>query len=141
MVQLCFIKKYCQRRYKYLVPRRDKYDFLKKKKNTQILPNISLKLIIKILEFLIDNIFVMFGGRVFQQTVEIYLWVQPVPLFSLTCSFIRMRQTSYRGFSRKTKKKLARSFNFTFRYIDDIFSLNNSRLLILLITCIPLSLK
>jgi len=69
----------------------------------------------------------MFGGRVFQQTDGIYLWVQPVLLFSLTCSFIRMRQTSYRGFSRKTKKELARSFNFTLRYIDDILSLNNSR--------------
>ena len=38
-----------------------------------------------------------------------------------------LRQTSYRGFSRKTKRKLARSFNFTFRYIDDVLSLNNSR--------------
>ena len=40
-----------------------------------------------------------------------------------------MRHTSYRprGFSRKTKKKLARSFSFTFRYIDDVLSLNNSR--------------
>ena len=38
-----------------------------------------------------------------------------------------MRQTSYRGFSRKNEKKLARSFNFTFRYIDDVLSLNNSR--------------
>jgi hypothetical protein len=38
-----------------------------------------------------------------------------------------MRQTSYRAFWRKTKKKLARSFNFTFRYIDDVLSLNNSR--------------
>ena len=36
-----------------------------------------------------------------------------------------MRQTSYRGFSRKIEKKLARSFNFTFRYIGDILSLNN----------------
>ena len=39
-----------------------------------------------------------------------------------------MRQTSYKGFSRKNEKKLARSFNFTFRYIDDVLSLNNSRL-------------
>jgi hypothetical protein len=39
-----------------------------------------------------------------------------------------MRQTSYKGFSRKNEKKLARSFNFTFRYIDDVLSLNNYRL-------------
>ena len=56
-----------------------------------------------------------------------YIWVQTVLLFSPTCYFIRMRQTSYRGFSRKNEKKLARSFNFTFRYIDDVLSLNNSR--------------
>jgi hypothetical protein len=37
-----------------------------------------------------------------------------------------MRQITYKGFSRKTKKKLAGSFNFTFRYIDDVHSLNNS---------------
>ena len=40
-----------------------------------------------------------------------------VLLFSPTCSFIRMRQTSYRGFSRKTKRS----------YIDDVLSLNISR--------------
>ena len=30
------------------------------------------------------------------------------------------------GYSRKNEKKLTRSFNFTFRYIDDVLSLNNS---------------
>ena len=76
---------------------------------------------------LIDNIFVMLGGYVFQQTVAACLCVQTVLLFSSTCSLFRTRQTSYRGFSRKTKKKLARFFNFTFRYIDNVLSLNNSR--------------
>jgi hypothetical protein len=32
------------------------------------------------------------------------------------------------GFLTKNEKKLARSFNFTFHYIDDVLSLNNSRL-------------
>ena len=31
------------------------------------------------------------------------------------------------GFLKKIEKKLSRSFNFTFRYIDDVLSLNNSR--------------
>jgi hypothetical protein len=44
-----------------------------------------------------------FGGRNFQQTVSILL-VLPMLLFSSTCSLIRTRQTSYRGFSRKTKR-------------------------------------
>jgi hypothetical protein len=31
------------------------------------------------------------------------------------------------GLLKKNEKKLVRSFNFTFRYIDDVLSLNNSR--------------
>jgi hypothetical protein len=41
-----------------------------------------------------------------------YLWVQTVLLFSLIYSFIRMRQTSYKGFSRKTKRSRS-GFFFT----------------------------
>jgi hypothetical protein len=29
---------------------------------------------------------------------------------------------------KKNEEKLGRSFNFTFRYIDDVFSLNNAKL-------------
>ena len=54
---------------------------------------------------------------VFFNRQSAYLWIQTVQLFSPTCSFIRMRQTSNRDFSRKTKRS----------YIDDVFSLNNSR--------------
>ena len=42
-------------------------------------------------------------------------------------SFIRMKLTSYRAFCRENRKKLAQSFGFTFRYIDDVLSLNNSK--------------
>ena len=49
-----------------------------------------------------------------------FLCVQTVILFSLTCSFIRTRQTSY-------EKKLDPFLNSTFRYIDDVLSLNHSR--------------
>ena len=31
------------------------------------------------------------------------------------------------GLLKKNEKKLARSFHFTFRYVDDVLSLNNSR--------------
>jgi hypothetical protein len=31
------------------------------------------------------------------------------------------------GLLKKNEKKLARSFNSTFRYIDDVLSLNNTR--------------
>ena len=71
---------------------------------------------INMLEFLIDNIFALFDGRVLQQTVG-FQWAQTVLLLSLTCSFIRIRHTSYKENERKITD---RSFDFTFRYIDDI---------------------
>jgi hypothetical protein len=41
-------------------------------------------------------------------------------LYSYEAGFIE-------GLLKKNKKTLARSFNFTFRYIDDVLSLNNSK--------------
>ena len=45
------------------------------------------------------------------------------------------------GHLKKNEKKLARSFYFTFCYMDDVLSLNNSGLMILLTASIPLTLK
>ena len=85
LVQLCFIKKNGQRRYKYLVLGRDRSYFVKHHSDST--KKFSETDIINMLEFLI---------------------------------FIQ-------GLLKKNEKKLARSFNFTFRYIDDVLSLNNSR--------------
>ena len=76
------------------------------------------------LEFLIDNIFVIFDGRVFQQTVGIPMGASCSPLlgdlfpYSYEVDFIQ-------GLLKKNEK--IRSFHFTFRNIDDVLSLNNSR--------------
>jgi hypothetical protein len=59
---------------------------------------------------------------VFFNIQSIYLWVQTVLLlflYSYEADFIQ-------GLLKKSEKKLARYFNFTFRYIDDVLSLNNS---------------
>jgi hypothetical protein len=53
------------------------------------------------LEFFIGNIFAMFGGRVFQQTV---IWVPTVILFSPTCTFIR----TMHAFHQLSKKLLCK---------------------------------
>ena len=91
-------------------------------------------------EFLIDNIFVFFGGRVFQQTVGIPMGTNCAPL--LADLFLYSYEANFiQGLLKKNEKKLARSLNFTFRYIDDVFSLNNYGLVISLIASIPLSLK
>ena len=78
------------------------------------------------LEFLIDNIFVIFGGRVFQQTVCIPMGTNCAPL--LADLFFYLYETDFmQGLLKKNEKKLSRSFNFTLHYIYDVLSLNNSR--------------
>ena len=79
------------------------------------------------LEFLIDNIFAIFGGRVFQQTDGIPMGTNCGPL--LADLFLNSYEADFiKGLLRKNEKKLSRSFNFTSRYIDGVLSLNNSRL-------------
>ena len=68
----------------------------------------------------------MFGGRVFQQTVGIPMGTNCSPL--LADVFLYSYEAHFiQGLLKKNGKKLARCFNFTFRYIDDVLSLNNSR--------------
>ena len=56
-----------------------------------------------------------------------YLWVQTAPL--LADLFLYLYEADFiQGRLKKNEKKLAWSFNFTFRYIDDVLSLNNFRL-------------
>jgi hypothetical protein len=78
------------------------------------------------LEILIDTILDMLGGRVFQQTVGIPMSTNCAPI--LVDLFLYSYETDFiQGILNKNKKKLARSFNFTFRYIDDVLLLNNYR--------------
>ena len=101
LVHLCFIKKNGQRRYTYLVLGRDRsYCVLNQSDSTQKLSETD---VINLLEFLIDNIFAMLGGRVFQQTVGIPIGTNGAPLLA-DLFLYSYKQTSHRGFSRKTKR-------------------------------------
>jgi hypothetical protein len=109
---------------KYLVLRKDRSYFVKHRSDST--KKLSETDIFNMLEFLIDNIFVMLGGRVFQQTVDISMGTNCAPL--LADLFLYSYEADFiQGLFKKKKKKLARCFNVTFRYIDDILSLNNSR--------------
>ena len=76
------------------------------------------------LEFLVDNIFVVFAGKVFQQIVGIPMGTNCAPLladiflYSYEAEFIQSLLSA-------GKKRLASQFNFTYRYIDDVLSINN----------------
>ena len=80
--------------------------------------------IVNMLEFLVDNIFVVFGGKVFQQIVGIPMGTNcaallaNIFLYSYEAEFIQ-------SFLSTGKKKIASQFNFTYRYIDDVLSINN----------------
>ena len=80
--------------------------------------------IINMLEFLVDNIFVAFGGKVFQQIVGIPMGTNCAPplaeifLYSYEADFIQSLLST-------GKKKLTSQFNFTYRYIDNVLSNNN----------------
>jgi len=75
--------------------------------------------IVNIINFLIENIFIGFGGRICQKTVGIPMETNCAPflvdlfLYPYEADFVQ---------ELKGKKKLAQSFNFTFRYIDDVLS-------------------
>jgi hypothetical protein len=56
-----------------------------------------------------------------------YLWVQTVLLFSPTSSFNLYAADFIHGLLKKNEKKVSRSFNFKFNYINDVLSINNSK--------------
>ena len=76
------------------------------------------------LEFFIDNIFVSFGGTLFQQVVGIPMGTKCAPLLAnlllYSCEFLQKLVTD------KTMHE-AIAFNFTYGYIDDVLSIHNSR--------------
>ena len=123
LIQLCSSKQNGQRIYKYLVLGRNRSYFVTT--ITVILPKRSLKLISSTYSsFFIDNIFVIFGGRFFQQTYNIPMGTKCVPLLA-DLFFYSYEANFIQGFHEQSEKKLTRSFNFMFRYIDDVLSLNN----------------
>jgi hypothetical protein len=90
-------------------------------KEFTIIDYVNRANIINMLEFFI----VMFGGRVFQQTVDIHMGTNRAPL--LADLFHYSHKVDFtQEYLKKNEKKLAQSFNFTFHCIDDVFLLNNS---------------
>ena len=80
--------------------------------------------IIYMLEFLVDNISVVFEGKVVQKIVGILMGTNCVPL--LADIFLYSYEAEFiQSLFSTGKKKIASQFNFTHRYIDDVLSINN----------------
>ena len=76
------------------------------------------------LKFLVDNIFVAFAGKVFQQKIGVPMSTNCAPL--LADIFLYSYEAEFIQSSLSTgKRRLASLFNFAYRYIDDVLSINN----------------
>ena len=117
-----FIHKNGNRRYKFLVLGHEGLYFVKEYSDSK--SKYTVEDIIRMLEFLVDSIIVVFAGKVFQQTISISMGTDCAPLladlflYSYEAEFIQSLLSTGR-------KRLASQFNFTYRYIDDALSINN----------------
>ena len=92
------------------------------------------------LEFLVDNIFVVFGGKVFQQIVGIPMGTNCAPL--LADIFLYSYEADFIQPLLSTGKKLSSQFNFTYRYTSMTYCQSITQILrIIWVRCIPLNLK
>ena len=78
------------------------------------------------IEFLVDNIYVRFGGQLFQM-VGIPVGTNCAPL--LADLFLYSYENEFLDkLIKEGKRKLARKFNLSYRYIDDLISFSKSPL-------------
>ena len=92
------------------------------------------------LQYLIDNVFVEFGGRIFQETVGIPMGTNCAPL--LAGLFLYSYEVEFvQSLLQAGKKHLAQQFNFTYRYIDDVLTLNNKKIAVYLEFIYPRELE
>ena len=78
--------------------------------------------ICKMIEFLMDNMYVRFGGQLFRQMVGIPMGTNCAPL--LADLFLYSYQNEFLDkLVKEGKRILARKFNLSYRYIDDLISI------------------
>ena len=82
--------------------------------------------IVRMIEFLIDIIFVESGGVIFQQVIGIPMETNCAPL--LADLFLYSYEAEFiQTLIKSGKQHLAKSFHYTYRYIDDVLSINNPK--------------
>ena len=82
--------------------------------------------ICKMIGFVMDNIFVRFGGQLFRQTVGIFMGTNCTPL--LADLFLYSYENEFLDkLIKEGKRKLARKFNLSYHYTEDLISFNNKR--------------
>ena len=78
------------------------------------------------IEFLVDNIYVRFGGQLFWQMLGIPMGTNCAPI--LADLFLYSYENEFLDkLIKEGKRKLSRKFNLSYHYIDDLISFNNKR--------------
>lgn len=80
---------------------------------------------IKAVNFLLDNIYVRFGDKVYRQIIGIPMGTNCAPLIADLFLYCYEYQFMVKLHKDPTKHHLIDIFNNTCRYLDDIFSINN----------------
>ena len=124
IIRQAFRFKNGKKRYEYIVVGYNSTYFVKDHSNAK--HKYTENDIVRMIDFLIDNIFVECGGEIFQQVIGIPMGTNCAPL--LADLFLYSYEAEFiQTLIKSGKRQLAKSFNFTFRYIDDVLSLNNSK--------------
>jgi hypothetical protein len=120
---LILLRKFCGTpKYKFLlIVKQDTYLVRHRSDSPYKYSEVDIK---GMLRFLVHNIYEVFGVQVFQQSVGIPMVTNCAPL--LADLFLYSYEAEFiQKLLRDNNKKLAVSFNHTFRYMDDVLSINN----------------
>ena len=124
LIKNAFLHKNGSRRYKYIVVNYNTSYFVKN--DTEARQKYTEVEVINMVYFLVDNIFAELGGYIYQQIVGIPMGTNCAPL--LADLFLYLYEADFVQHLQKSKsRKQRKSFNLTFRYIDDVLSLNNPK--------------
>ena len=78
--------------------------------------------LVKLIKFLVDNIYIQVGNKIFRQTIGIPMGTDCAPLLANLFLYYE-----YKFMKEKLKhsSQIAKMFSNTFQYIDDLLTLNN----------------
>ena len=138
IIRNSFLRKNGNRRYKYLVLGREGPYFVKEHSDSK--NKYTEEDIIKMLEFRVDNIFVVFAGKVFQQIIGIPMGTNCAPLLAdifLYCT----KRNLYSPCSRPVRSGWHLSSTSHIDTSTTFCPLITQTLRIISVRCIPLSLR
>ena len=121
-IQTCLYKN-GSRRYQHLVVNGDRTFFTNEK--TSAGKKYDETLICQMMDSLIGNIYITIDNHLFPQCIDIPMGTNCAPV--LANLFLYSYEIELFRSMKKSNKKLAKAFNLTSRYIDDLISINNPR--------------